>query len=103
MGMKDCYSLWCEVGGRLHDVCIGAPPRFNFDRPRSRPLEIDIKATGNGFSSTEVQFTAVSEAGKAAMAKVGGFACIGMSIRKSHVGQMLDVLSDQGVSIEWVA
>ena len=62
---------------------------------------MDIQAIGQGFDATEVQFQAVSDAGKAAMAKIGGFACIGMTIRKSYVGQMLDALEQQGVQVSW--
>lgn len=62
---------------------------------------MDIQAVGQGFSATEVQFNAISDAGKAAMAKIGGFACIGMTVRKSCVGQMLQALNDQGVQVSW--
>ena len=62
---------------------------------------MDVQAIGQGFDATEVQFQAVSDAGKAAMAKIGGFACIGMTIRKSCVGQMLDALERQGVQVSW--
>lgn len=63
--------------------------------------EMDIEATGEGFGATEVQFAAITDAGKAAMAKIGGFACIGMTIRKSSVGQMLDRLAAEGVTVRW--
>lgn len=62
---------------------------------------MDIQAIGQGFDATEVQFQAISDAGKAAMAKIGGFACIGMTIRKSYVGQMLEALEQQGVQVSW--
>ena len=62
---------------------------------------MDIQAIGQGFDATEVQFQAISDAGKTAMAKIGGFACIGMTIRKSYVGQMLDALEQQGVQVSW--
>ena len=72
-------------------------------RPATQPvLFMDIQAIGQGFGATEVQFTAISDAGKAAMAKIGGFACIGMTVRKSYVGDMLDALATQGVSATWV-
>lgn len=62
---------------------------------------MDIQAISQGFGATEVQFQAISDAGKAAMAKIGGFACIGMTIRKSYVGQMLEALEQQGVQVSW--
>jgi hypothetical protein len=63
---------------------------------------IDIHAYGGqGFDATEVHFEAASERGKAAMAKIGGFGCIGMTVRKSYVGFMLDRLQAVGCQIKW--
>lgn len=65
---------------------------------------IDIQAfREQGFDATEVHFEAVSERGKAAMAQIGGFACIGMTVRKSYVGVMLDRLQVVGCQIQWEA
>lgn len=62
---------------------------------------IDIIATGQGFDRTEAEFEAVSERGKAAMAAIGGFACIGIKVRKSYVGEMVDRLESKGCTIKW--
>lgn len=63
---------------------------------------IDIQAfREQGFDATEVHFEAASERGKAAMAKIGGFACVGMTVRKSYVGFMLDRLQAVGCQIQW--
>ena len=65
---------------------------------------IDINAyRDQGFDATEVHFEAASERGKAAMAKIGGFGCCGMTVRKSYVGFMLDNLKAVGCQIQWEA
>jgi 2-keto-3-deoxy-6-phosphogluconate aldolase len=64
---------------------------------------MDIQAIGQGFGATEVQFNAVSDAGKAALQAIGGgFACIGMTVRKSSAGDAIQALAAQGVSVSWV-
>ena len=89
--------------GTRYIVCIGGEAFRSTLRPATQPvLFMDIQAIGQGFGATEVQFTAISDAGKAAMAKIGGFACIGMTVRKSYVGDMLDALAAQGVTPTWV-
>lgn len=48
---------------------------------------MDIKVTTEGFNGTTVTFTAVNETGEKALQKMGGgFACIGMTVRKSIAG-----------------
>lgn len=77
----------------------GVPPPQS-----SRKMETataDIVATGRGFDSTEAEFEAVTERGKAAMASVGGFACIGIKVRKSYVGDVLDKLESKGCIVKW--
>ena len=61
----------------------------------------DIVATGQGFDCTEAEFEAVTERGKAAMAAIGGFACIGIKVRKSYVGDVLDRLESKGCTVRW--
>lgn len=62
---------------------------------------MDIQAVGQGFSATEVQFSAVTDKGKAVMAKLGGFACIGFTVPKSRADMAIDAIKAQGAIIGW--
>lgn len=62
----------------------------------------DIIATGQGFGSTQVEFRAVSEAGKVALQTMGGgFACVGMTVRKSYCGDYLSQFEGAGCVVKW--
>lgn len=66
-------------------------------------MSTDIEARGQGFDSTEVEFSAKTEKGKEALQTMGGgFACIGMTVRKSALGTFLDCFSNLGCTVHWV-
>lgn len=62
----------------------------------------DILVTGQGFDSTQVEFRAITNKGKEGLQALGGgFACIGMTIRKSALGDYLDNLRKVGCIVSW--
>lgn len=63
----------------------------------------DILAIGGGFSSTTVELRAQTPAGCNWLQKSwgGGFACIGMTVRKSHAEAMLTDAQAKGLQLAW--
>jgi hypothetical protein len=60
----------------------------------------DIAVKGD-FQATEVEFEAVTPKGMQAMQQMGGgFACIGMTVRKSYAGDYIDRFRELGCIVE---
>ena len=63
---------------------------------------MDIKTTTEGFNGTTVTFTALTQKGEKALYEMGGgFACVGMIIRKSVAGDFqMDLEHSHGCKVD---
>lgn len=67
----------------------------------ARPVA-DILAIGEGFGATEVELKALTDKGKEGLRSLGGgFACVGITIRKSALGHYLDMFRREGCIVSW--
>lgn len=76
-----------------------ALPTMNNDQPIA-----DILAIGQGFGATEVELKALTGKGREGLRAIGGgFACIGLTVRKSSLGDYLDNLRKEGCVVSWAS